>query len=231
MKLSIKIRIKDDSAFSILSEMADAMSQTERSLYRHMLVDPEYAGYKSDFSKLHGVTSRQFNSLRMSVEGRLEARKSSLEREHDKVAAKLTSAIKIITNIEKERKDGIKTKQNDFVLHQKKRLRYKLELRIKDLAVDISDGARRLCFGGRKLFNAQHHLKENGFTDHAQVARRLAGRQKQPVHGGRICERILWQSVLPTRHGCRRQRVFKPKDSQTRWKHKQGILTLKSRYK
>ena len=168
MKLSVKIRLKDKSVFGTLSEMAEAMSRSERSLYRCLFDDSDYAKYKPAFCRQHGITSRQFNSLRMSVEGRLEARKSSLDREHDKVAAKLAGAIRVIDRIEAELKSGVKTKQNAFVLHQKKRLRHSLELRIKDLAADIKDGARRLCFGGRKLFNAQHHLEENGFADHAQ---------------------------------------------------------------
>ena len=121
-----------------------------------------------EFSKLHGITSRQFNALLMSVEGRLKARKASLEHEHNKVAAKLAGAVKVIEQIEKERKDGTKTKQNAFVLHQKKRLRQSLQQKIKDLAADIEGGARRLCFGGRKLFNAQHHLAENGFASHEE---------------------------------------------------------------
>ena len=120
MKLSVKVRIKDKSTFGTLSEMAEEMSQAERSLYRRMLVDPEYAEYKPEFSKLHGITSRQFNALRMSVEGRLEARKASIVREHDNVAAKLASAVKIIEKIKEERKAGTKTKQNAFILHQKK---------------------------------------------------------------------------------------------------------------
>src|ERR1700681_3124921 len=168
MKLSVKIRTKDKSVFGTLTEMAEAMSQTERSLYRRLLDDSDYAKYKPAFFRQHGITSRQFNSLQMSVEGRLEARKSSLEHEHDKVAAKLTGAIKVIEGIEAERSSGMGTKLNAFVVHQKKRLRRSLELRIKDRAADIKDGARRLCFGGRKLFNAQHHLAENGFADHAQ---------------------------------------------------------------
>ena len=168
MKLSVKVRIKDKSTFGTLSEMAEEMSQAERSLYRRMLVDPEYAEYKPEFSKLHGITSRQFNALRMSVEGRLEARKASIVREHDKVAAKLASAVKIIEKIEEERKAGTKTKQNAFILHQKKRLKVNLQHKIKTLAADIENGARRLCFGGRKLFNAQHHLAENGFANHEE---------------------------------------------------------------
>ena len=41
MKLSVKVRIKDKSTFGTLSEMAEEMSQAERSLYRRMLVDPD----------------------------------------------------------------------------------------------------------------------------------------------------------------------------------------------
>ena len=90
-----------------------------------MHVNPEYAEYKPEFSKLHSITSRQFNAQRMSIEGRLKARKASLEQEHDKVAAKLAGATKVIERIEEERKSGTKTKQNAFVLHQKKRLKAK----------------------------------------------------------------------------------------------------------
>jgi hypothetical protein len=46
-------------------------------------------------------------------------------------------------------------------LHQKKRLKVNLQHKIKTLAADIETGARRLCFGGRKLFNAQHWGAEN----------------------------------------------------------------------
>lgn len=46
MKLSVTIRIKDKATFGSLSGMAQVMTHAERSLYRLMLVDPEYAAYK-----------------------------------------------------------------------------------------------------------------------------------------------------------------------------------------
>lgn len=99
--------------------MAEAMSQTERSLSRRLLVDPDCAKYKPTFSSQQAATRARTGQS----------------------AAKLAGTIKIIARAEKECKDGTKTKQNAFVLQQKKRLRHRLGLRIKDFAADIAAGA------------------------------------------------------------------------------------------
>lgn len=37
---------------------------------------------------------------------------------------------------------------------------------VRRLAALKAEGLPRICFGSRKLFNAQHHLRENGFDSH-----------------------------------------------------------------
>lgn len=57
MKLSVKVKIKDYAVFSTLVEMADAMSQAERSLYRCLHEDADtYAKYKPQLCRAHGLT-------------------------------------------------------------------------------------------------------------------------------------------------------------------------------
>ena len=48
-------------------------------------------------------------------------------------------------------------------IHQKKRRLHKLK---EDLASFENDNAIHLCFGGKKLFNAQYNLEANGYPDH-----------------------------------------------------------------
>jgi hypothetical protein len=50
-----------------------------------------------------------------------------------------------------------------FKIHNVTRRRDRLTLRLATLQ---AEGMPRICFGSRKLFNAQHHLEENGFDSH-----------------------------------------------------------------
>ncbi|MDA8066456.1 MAG: hypothetical protein M0031_13315 [Thermaerobacter sp.] len=52
-----------------------------------------------------------------------------------------------------------------FTLHQKRRRLHALERRLAVAQADHEAGRVRLCFGGKKLFHAQFHLKANGFAD------------------------------------------------------------------
>ena len=51
-----------------------------------------------------------------------------------------------------------------FKIHQKNRRLAMLKAQLASLKDDVAVGRIRLCFGGRKLFKAQHHLAENGFV-------------------------------------------------------------------
>ncbi len=38
-----------------------------------------------------------------------------------------------------------------------------MKIRLKQLALAHKKGPVSICFGGKKLFHAQHHLAENGY--------------------------------------------------------------------
>jgi len=54
------------------------------------------------------------------------------------------------------------------LIQGKKRKVAKMKAREASLDQDIKNKRPRMCFGGSKLFRAQHHLAENGFKGHAE---------------------------------------------------------------
>ncbi len=64
-----------------------------------------------------------------------------------------------------------------FTLDQKKRRLHSLKPRLVAARGDHEAGRVRLCFGGKRLFQAQFHLKDNGFADLA--AWRTAWRRRR----------------------------------------------------
>jgi hypothetical protein len=54
------------------------------------------------------------------------------------------------------------------------------------LAALQAEGRLNICFGSRKLFNAQHHLEANGFDSHAGLVGEVAGKARLAVLRARL---------------------------------------------
>ena len=142
---------------------------------------------KSDFMKTYGITSRQFNSLRMQLDGKVNSHKE--KRKTD--IAELENKIKYLKGfIERKSKQkekqfnklNNKMKQSDirfekyskkyrnikFVLHQKKRRMRNLEQKLNKLKTNEKGNKLRICFGSKDLFQKQFHLKENNYKTHQE---------------------------------------------------------------
>ena len=63
--------------------------------------------------------------------------------------------------------DGMTKKYENlkFVLHQKKRRLRNLEQKLKKLMQNEENHKIRICFGSKKLFHKQFHLKENDYSN------------------------------------------------------------------
>jgi IS605 OrfB family transposase len=78
--------------------------------------------------------------------------------------ASIEKSIKALTKgLKRKRKDGEDLSKDKFIIHQKKR-----RLGIKRYKLDRALNNKSLCFGSKKLFNAQHHLEENGYATHEE---------------------------------------------------------------
>lgn len=100
----------------------------------------------------------------------LKGKQSSIKELRDTQSAELKGAIasieKSIKNTEKQvktkRKAGESVETERFTIHQKKR---RLEIK-RDKLSKLAQSS--ICFGTKKLFNAQHHLEANGYATHEE---------------------------------------------------------------
>jgi IS605 OrfB family transposase len=109
---------------------------------------------KPDFMRLFDLTSRQYNAVKFTLDGM----ESSIRELRPGQMADLRHRIDAVTK-------KIDNESRAERLHRLRRRAGSLRLRLNALEGDC---VPRLCFGSRKLFNAQHHLEENGFTSHAE---------------------------------------------------------------
>jgi IS605 OrfB family transposase len=102
----------------------------------------------------------------------LKGKQSSVKELRDVQAADLKGAIASIERSIKKTEKQVKTKRKAgesidkerFTIHQKKR---RLGIKCHKLA-KIQSEPGSICFGTKKLFNAQHHLEANGYATHEE---------------------------------------------------------------
>ena len=140
----------------LMSGYAELYGKTERKLFTHLYSGDNLNSIKREFLKKFGMNARQFNSVSAGLKGKISSIKElrvNLIRESEQ---RIVSAKKVLKRISDPAKK-----------HQKKRRVEAMQTRLKNLKADRASGKVRLCFGSKKLFRAQFHLKENGYASHS----------------------------------------------------------------
>jgi IS605 OrfB family transposase len=145
----------------ILEEYAILLNIVERSLYAEVTKGHSSASCKNQFLKKFNITARQFNACRVSLEGKITACEESQKRT-------LVDLKQRIDTIDKQIKHLERKPSKLFELHHKKRRRDILSHRIASIEKDKRQKRSRICFGGKKLFNAQFYLEKYGFNSHQE---------------------------------------------------------------
>ena len=97
-----------------------------------------------------------FNSLRVSLEGKISAVRESMDRYIESLKTRIKRAEgQIAAAIERGKLSAA---------HQKKRRLAILAGRLASVLFDKASGRVRLCFGSRKLWRKQYHLEANGYS-------------------------------------------------------------------
>jgi IS605 OrfB family transposase len=147
---------------AVLCSYAELMSKTERTLFADISKGKTSAELKSSYLKKFNITARQFNSIRIQVEGKIDSIKELRKEGIKDLKERIVSLEKKITSLTKRKE------KNLFIIHQKKRRLFLMESKLKNLKDDESTGKISLCFGSRKLFRAQFNLEDNGFQTHEE---------------------------------------------------------------
>jgi IS605 OrfB family transposase len=178
---------KEISSEMYLSEYATFFGMLERKLFVHSYIQAvSSSSLKKTFSKQFGITARQFNSLRMQLDGKvssyLEKRKIDMEELEFKIYHLYRVVEKKTTQKEQLHQKLLKISPTDqtfqkhvkkhrnlkFYLHQKKRRLRNSQQKLEKLKSDEFHKKIRICFGSKKLFHKQFHLEDNKYMDQHQ---------------------------------------------------------------
>lgn len=140
-----------------LSDYASLVSQVERCLFADLAKGKNLKDLKSSYLIRFGITARQFNAIRVELEGKID----SIHKRFPKLIELKKQQIKSL----EEKLPKIKSKK---IKHQKNRRLETLRARLQDLETTKEQKKTSLCFGSKKLFSVQFHLQKNGYTTHEE---------------------------------------------------------------
>ncbi|MDK9789818.1 IS200/IS605 family accessory protein TnpB-related protein [Vibrio sp. D431a] len=164
-----------DKFDSVLKEYAAHYSKALRVLVSRK--NKGIAVNKSDFLKEFGLTGRQFNAIKREVDGLFDSQKSNYQRyileahRKNEIRSKRLAELPLAFAKAHEIADPEQRKQALFKLRNEQKGCHdritKTSHKIERWLRLLDDGQISVCFGSRKLFNAQYNLEANGFCDHA----------------------------------------------------------------
>jgi IS605 OrfB family transposase len=146
---------------AVLGGYALAYGEAERSLFAAIQAGGSLNEMKREFQLRFGISARQFNAMRVEIEGKIKSIKERRPEMIAEVEKRIHKTEKVIAKLEKQSLDFNK-------LHQKKRRLMNLQCRLATLNADQEAGIVRICFGGKKLFHAQFNLEANNYADHSE---------------------------------------------------------------
>jgi len=147
------------SIYSFLDCMSELYSRVEKDMHVSLMRGDKISEVEKSLQTKYQIDSTTTRNVYHNLKGRHRSIK-----ELRKTQAKdLKGAIRSIQSAIKKRQKKKQLSQKDrFFIHQKKR-----RLSIKRQKLEKLTVCRiSLCFGTKKLFLAQYHLEENGYSNH-----------------------------------------------------------------
>ena len=148
----ISVLPKEDT---LLSAYVALFSRAEKTLFARLQSGGNLTELKCEFLPRFEISARQFNAMAAGIRGKIFSvyeRRDGMIKEAERRIAKAKKVLTKITDPAKR--------------HNKKRRLQTLQDRLTRLKSDRRSGTVRLCFGGKKLFNAQFHLEDTKYADH-----------------------------------------------------------------
>ena len=154
------VRAGGDAA---LSSYAELYGKVQRKLFAAVAAGRSAVALKSDYIREHGIPARLFNAVRVSLEGKVSSVREQQKLRVDGLQRRIARAERQVAKAEEQGRWQ--------QVHQKRRRLASLKSRLAGLEADVAAGRVRLCFGSKQLWRKQHHLKQNGYTSHAEWLR------------------------------------------------------------
>jgi IS605 OrfB family transposase len=147
----------DAPADHLLIQMAEILSSAERRLFKDLSTGKKISDLKADYIKNYQITARHFNAIRVQLEGKIASAKERQIAHASLLKEKIASLATKLTKL-----------RNPHKVHQKKRLLFHLDQKLKKLQSAMDLKKISLCFGSKHLFQQQFHLEENKYQNHEE---------------------------------------------------------------
>ncbi len=163
-EVTFETKVKEPEAYPVLDAVGELYGRALRSLFVDLYVrGGDLNSLKREYLRQFGLTARQFNSIVVELRGRVEAVKAAAERRVKSLGLRIKAAEEKIAVLERTIAGAGRKKRH----HKRRRLGI-----LKDRLALAEKEAERpipgICFGGRRLFRRQFHLKENGYLSHEE---------------------------------------------------------------
>ena len=175
---TFETRIKVDPYISeLLHSCAQLFTHIRHRLFADIASGKSPGELKNDYLACYEITARQFNALRVQVEGKI----ASIKKRRPQLIAETKDTI---LSLQAKINKLSKIKAKPALIHQKKRRLNCLNQKLLQLEDDHKKGVIRCCFGSRKLFRAQFDREANGYTSFNQKTGRTFHLHQQDGHMG-----------------------------------------------
>jgi IS605 OrfB family transposase len=143
----------------VLEACTSLLSTASHTLFKDLLAKKDISKLKKDYIRKFGITARQFNSCRVGVEGLIRSQNELMKQRIQDLQCNIEKLKKVIEKLSAKKSNGL-------IVFKKRRRLNRLNQRLFKIKEDLKNGDIHLCFGGKKLFNAQFHLHESGYRSH-----------------------------------------------------------------
>ncbi len=143
-----------------LSAYAELYGLVQRKLFAEVAAGQRAMSLKSEYLQRYGIPARMFNSVRVSLEGKVASVKEQQKLQLDSLGRRIARA-------ERQIADAAERRRWEQV-HQKRRRLVDLRHRLTALEADVAEERVRLCFGSKRLWRKRHHLAANGYGSHEE---------------------------------------------------------------
>lgn len=168
MNLTTSVFIKTREFDEALQGFANIYGSLQRRLFKDLIIAKRPINeLKTEYITSYGVTARQFNAIRIDLQGKISAIEEVRKSQFENKSGKLKSLEQKVKKLEKipKKENSREKKSRLFKIHQYKRRCENLRIKLDKLA-DVTHP--RICFGSNKLFRKQFELKKNGYKSHAE---------------------------------------------------------------
>jgi IS605 OrfB family transposase len=152
--------VLDAAQAAAFDAYAELYGRAERALFAALSAGRGINELKRAFLPRFGITARQFNALRVGLEGKIASIKARRPELITESKSRIEKAESVVAKL------AIRAPGTNK-LHQKKRRLATLKARCAAIEADQAAGRVRLCFGSKRLFHAQFDLAANGYASPA----------------------------------------------------------------